>query len=105
MKWTPASKEECLAEIERQWVGIRLDVKERLSRYLVEPRPALLERFGETENAFVVGQLGIRVVYFDDVEDTFGIAGESDGKLLDPVSFDNIALALRELERSAGKDR
>lgn len=100
MEWRPASKEEALAEIERQWVGIDPLLKARISRYLVEPRPASIERFGRTEKAFVVAELGTSVVFFDDVEDVFGTATESDSKLVDPANFHNIAVALQELERS-----
>jgi hypothetical protein len=104
MEWTPASKEETIAAIERDWIDVSPDVKDHLGRYLVEPRPALIERFGRTENAFVVAQLGSSVAYFDDVEEIFGVAEESEGKLLHAANFGHIAAALRELERFTSND-
>jgi hypothetical protein len=64
----------------------------------------LVERSGRTENAFVVAQLGASVVYFDDVEEIFGVAEESEGKLLHPANFGYIAVALRELARLTSND-
>jgi hypothetical protein len=101
MEWTPASKDEMLAEMERQWAGIDPRIRMHLSRHLVEPRPASIERFGRSENAFIVAQSGATVVFFDDVEEIFGTAEESNGKLLHPAGFGNIAIALRALDRHA----
>jgi len=53
------------------------------------------------EQAFVVARMPARVVFFDDVEDVFGTATESDGKLVDCAFYGDLRLALREAETGA----
>lgn len=104
MDWAPANKQEVLTALEEDWVGIDPAVRVRLSSYLVDPRPASIERFGKTEQAFVVAQIKRHVVFFDDIEGDFGTAEEEGGKLSNTAAYGNIALALRELEQQASAD-
>lgn len=101
MDWTPANKQQVQAAIEDYWVGIDPALKVRLSAYLIEPYSASVERFGTMADAFVVAQIDRHVVFFDDVEEDFGMAKlADDGTLSDVAAYGNIAVALRELERS-----
>ncbi len=105
MTWVSASKQDVQNAVEADWIGIDSDIKMQLSRYLVDPQPATIERFGEKERAFVVARIGDHVVFFDDIEQDFGTAIEFEGMLSNPAAYGNIAVALRELEREAGIGR
>ena len=105
MEWTPATKQEVLTALEEDWAGIDPALKARLSPYLVDPRPALIERFGRTEQAYIVAQIEQYVVFFDDIEGDFGTAEDKGGELSNIAAYGNIALALRELERQSATDR
>jgi hypothetical protein len=101
MVWEPATKTEVLAALDADWIDTDPSLKHRLSVYLIEPELAEIERFGQTEGAFVVARFGRWVVYFDDVEEIFGTAELHRGRLLNPASYGHVAVALRELERLA----
>lgn len=101
MEWLPATKQEVLAAIEKDWVGIDPATIARLSSHLVDPRTALIERSGQWEPVFVVAQMGRHVVFFEDVEEYFGTAEEVGGKLSNVAIYSHIALALRGFERQA----
>jgi hypothetical protein len=104
MEWRPATKQEVLAAIEEDWVGIDPALQVRLSAFLIEPFSASVGRFGAMEGAFVVAQIDRNVVFFDDIEEDFGTATlEDDGTLSNVAAYSNIAVALRELERSNTK--
>jgi len=105
MGWTSASKGEVQEAVEADWIGIDHTLKTRLVTYLVEPEPALIQRFGKMENAFIVARLNDHVVFFDDIEEDFGIAREADGSLVEATAYGNIALALSEMEQLGLNDR
>lgn len=88
-----------MSAIEADWVGVDPALRTRLTVYLIEPRPASIERLGTTENAFIVAVIDHNVVFFDDIEETFGTAREVEGMLSEVASYGNIAVALSELER------
>lgn len=87
--------------MDRHWIGIDPELRIRLNAYLVEPIPSRIERFGSLETAFIVARIGRHIVFFDDVEEVFGTAAEEGGRLRKAVSYGDLTLALRELERSA----
>lgn len=101
MEWAPANKQDVLAAIEEDWLGINSATKVRLSSYLIDPYPVSIERFDRSERAFVVAKIDRHVVFFDDIEGIFGTAEETEDKLSNIAAYGNIALALRELEREA----
>lgn len=71
----------------------------------MEPSPALLMRFGKEENAFIVARGARFVVFFDDVEEEFGIAEEVDGRLSGVSFCGDLMFALQELHRREGGER
>lgn len=99
MNWAPATKEEVLACIDREWVGIDPALRTALEGYFVEPYLVSWDRYGEVMRAFVVARIGKLVVFFDDIEEDFGTAKEVDGCLLQAAFYGGIVLALRELQR------
>jgi len=100
MEWTPATKKEVSEAIEADWIGIDRALKAQLVTYLVEPQPALIQRFGRMENAYIVARLNEHVVFFDDIEEDFGTAKEAGGLLSEVAAYGNIALAIGELKRA-----
>jgi hypothetical protein len=105
MTWEPATKEEVLIAIESEWSMWTLRAPElavRLNGYFIDPYPARFERFGQIEKAFVVGRNSHNVVFYEDVEEIFGIAEERDGFLHHTACYDNLMLTMRELDRLEG---
>jgi len=105
MIWTPATKEEVaeiLVELKR---GLDPVVWSEFDKYMIEPKPCKIDRFGNRETAYVVACDAEWVVYFDDIEETFGTAKNVDGLLHEPADYGDLIVALRELEkhRSTGR--
>lgn len=72
-------------------------VRTELKKVLIEPTLFDIDRFGKREQVFAVASAGSFVVYFDDIEETFGTA-KKDGDLLVELSdFGELVVALREL--------
>ncbi|WP_430416376.1 hypothetical protein [Parasphingorhabdus sp.] len=97
MKWQPATKAEVQAEIEKGWDEIDPKVCSDFEQYLVDPQPCLIDRFEKRETAYIVARGKHYVVFFDDIEETFGTAQEIDGLLVRPADFEVLGAALREL--------
>lgn len=105
MDWMPATREEVQEEIRKGWDDLDPDLRSKLGRYLVDPFPVSLMRFGEEENAFIVARGSRCVVFFDDVEDEFGIAEETDGRLSGISFCGELGFTLQELHRREGSER
>jgi hypothetical protein len=97
--WVPATKDEVLVVLEKEREGISPERLALMDQYGVDPYPATLSRFDNDERVFVVAKCGSRVIYFEDVEEVFGIATESEGRLTDPADYGGLALTVGELYR------
>jgi hypothetical protein len=97
----PATKEEVEAEIARVAKHAGPEIWARYATLLIDPYSARMDRFGQTDQVFVVARMPHRVVFFDDIEDIFGTAREVDGKLDDVAMYGDLRLALREAEAGA----
>ena len=97
--WTPATKEEVEAALLAERNGIGASTLGLIDRYKVEPYLVALERFGKEGQAYVVARSSTHVVFFEDVEEVFGIAREEGGRLLDCAMYGGLALAIGELHR------
>ena len=105
MSWIPATEEEVRGEVHEGWIAIDAALRSELGHYLVDLSPASLKRSGEEENVFIVARGAGCVVFFDDVEDEFGIAKEIDGRLSDISFCGELVFALQALHRLEGDDR
>ncbi|MGC6330980.1 hypothetical protein [Rhizorhabdus sp. FW153] len=93
--WSPATKDDVLRAI----ADVAADTGPDWVRYeerLIDPYPSTIERFGRRECAFVVARTATRVVFFDDIEETFGTATEEAGKLIYRADFGDLRLAIKE---------
>jgi hypothetical protein len=105
MEWMPATREDVQEALRRDWTRADPLLQSKLGRYLVESSPALLMRFGREEHVFIVARGARFVVFFDDVEDEFGIAEEVDGHLSDISFCGELMFALQEIHRREGGER
>jgi len=96
MEWKPASIEsvkqivrEGLADCDEEQAAV-------FSAFCVEPRLAPIVRCGKLENVVVVAQKENQVIYWEDVEEGFGVSPVSaDGRILEQDCNQNdLGLAL-----------
>lgn len=104
MKWKPASIEsvrqlvhEGLAKCDREQAAM-------FEAYRVEPRFAPIVRYGKLENVVVIAQKGNQVIYWEDVEEGFGVSPVStEGQILHQDCDQNdLALALNAWVEEVG---
>ncbi len=101
MSWKPATRQEVLDAMAADLASTAPDVQARFAGMLIEPQPALVERFGHLEPVIIVARRDGLVVYFDDVEDNFWLGNDATGVISDTADYDHLGVALRELERQA----
>lgn len=85
--------------LDKGLAGIAPARRFHLSFYVVDPYKSKLKRLKNSELVFVVARGRLHVVFFDDVEDEFATASESEGCLTDIAYLGELAFALEELDR------
>ena len=98
--WSPISRAEFEALLLEEIAAFEATDNDLWSRYKVAVRtaPIVRSREYETEHVFVVAALADRVLFFDDVEDEFGVARLSEkGPLEDYGTYGELRFALRGL--------
>ena len=93
-EWTPATKDEVLRAVRAETSEYDIGPWQHM---LIDPSKRGVERFGSVEDAFVVARGPDRVVYYDDIEDEFGTATETEKILIDYRSYGPLLVALKEL--------
>ena len=83
MTWKPATRQEVLDAMAADLAAADADFHTQFAGMLVEPQPALVERFGHLEPVFIVARRDGLVVYFDDVEDNFRLGNDATGVISD----------------------
>jgi len=96
MEWEPASVESVKQIVHEDLANCDQKQVAAFEAYCVEPRLAPIIRYGKLENVVVVAQKGNQVVYWEDVEEGFGVSPVSpDGKILQQdCNQNNLGLAL-----------
>jgi hypothetical protein len=84
MEWVPISKEQFESILKEEIDALRPEVKHLYGLYAVTPfgQPCLREQQSGNERVFVVAKNDNRLLYYDDVEEDFGVATpDKDGVL------------------------
>jgi hypothetical protein len=84
MEWVPVSKEKFEAILAEELETLRPEVMRLYEQYAIQPfqQPCVREKNSETERVFVVAKKEERLLYYDDVEEDFGVAiPDGDGVL------------------------
>jgi hypothetical protein len=76
MGWFPVSREKFESILKEEIDALRPEVKRLYERYAVTPfeQLCLREQNSATERVFVVAKNANRLLYYDDVEEDFGVA-------------------------------
>ena len=83
MEWKPASVENVMQFVHDDLANCDLEQAVLFEAYRVEPRLAPIVRYGKIENVVVIAQKGNEVIYWEDVEEGFGVSPLSpDGQIL-----------------------
>lgn len=69
--WKPITEIELLALLERELSNCTIEQQNVFSTYRVEPYKVPIHRLGKLEDVFVVAELPIGVVYYEDIEEGF----------------------------------
>ena len=84
MDWVPVSKETFEAILAEELETLRPEVMRLYEQYAVPPfqQPCVREENSGTEHVFVLAKKEERLLYYDDVEEDFGVAiPDGDGVL------------------------
>jgi hypothetical protein len=83
MEWKPASIESVRQIVHEDLANCYTEQAAVFEAYRVEPRLVPIIRYGKLENVVVVAQKGNQVIYWEDVEEGFGVSPiGSDGQIL-----------------------
>jgi hypothetical protein len=100
--WTPVARERFAEILSSEVSSLEPHVGRLYHQYAVEPFHLPCLRFCESgvEKAFVVAKSGDRLLYFDDVEEDFGVAIlDGDGVMREWGNHGPLVLALRVLDQ------
>lgn len=104
--WTPISRVAFDALLAEEISAFEATDHELWSRFQVGVRSASIVRSRESgvEQVFVVAAIGDRVLFFDDVEDEFGVARLSPNETLEDYgTYGELRFALRSLAEHAAQ--
>lgn len=98
MEWKPATIEEVIQILKSDLVKCNSEQTVAFENYHIEPYLAPISRFGSLEYVVVVAKKGDQVIYWEDVEEGFGISPiDNNGMVLQQDSNQNsLGLALNE---------
>ena len=102
MDWAPVSKERFAEILSSEIPSLAPEIQRLYEQYAVQPfhLPCLRDQGGAQERVFVVAKNGNRLLYFDDVEEDFGVAiPDEDGVMREWGNYGPLVralLALRE---------
>jgi|SRR6267154_2225393 len=104
MEWVPASRERFERILAEETRALRPEVMRLYEQYAVSPfqQPCLREQNSPTERVFVVAKNGHRLLYYDDVEEDFGVATpDADGVLRNWGNYGPLVRAILVLDENA----
>lgn len=102
MTWHPISREKFERLLKDEIETLTLAALEAYEKYSEAPyeQACLRDSAGEIERVFVVARNGNRLLFFDDVEEEFGVGvPDSDGVLRDLGTFGPLVAAVLALDR------
>jgi hypothetical protein len=96
MEWKPASIETVKQSVKEDLANCEPQQTAAFEANGVEPRLAPITRYGKLEYVFVVAQKGDQVIYWEDIEEGFGVSEvDSDGRILEhDCNQNNLGTAL-----------
>jgi hypothetical protein len=96
MGWKPATIAEVKQMVQNDWDRCDHRQTKVFETYRVEPHLAPIVRLGNVESVVVVAHKGNQVIYWEDVEEGFGVSPVgSDGQILEQdCNQNNFGLAL-----------
>ena len=99
MDWRPATIDEVKRIVRDGLASCNSDLKAAFAKYRVEPYYAPIARLDNLERVVVVAQKQGRVIYWEDVEEGFGVSPISaEGQILEQDCNQNeLSLALSDL--------
>jgi len=76
MEWGPVNREKFESILAEETEALRPEVMRLYGQYTVSPfqQPCLREQNSATEHVFVVARNGEHLLYYDNVEEDFGVA-------------------------------
>jgi hypothetical protein len=104
MDWAPVSRERFTEILSSEVAPLEPHQKQLYAQYAVEPFHLPCVRFQDSgvEQVFVVAKNGNYLLYFDDVEDEFGVAiPDADGIMRGRGNYDSLVQALRVLDEAS----
>lgn len=96
MEWKPAGIEDVKRIVDAGLIECDREQEAAFQTYRVEPYLAPITRCGKLESVVVVARKGNCVIYWEDIEEGFGVSGVSaDGTILEQdCSQNDLGLAL-----------
>jgi hypothetical protein len=104
MEWLPVSKEKFEGILREEIGALRPEVLRLYEQYAVRPfqQPCLRDQNCTIEQVFVVAKNGNRLLYYDDVEEDFGVAiPDEDGTLRNWGNYGLLVRAVLALDEDA----
>ena len=101
MDWTPVSKERFDEILSGEISSLVPDMQRLYEQYAVEPfqLPCIRDQGAAREQVFVVAKKGNRLLYFDDVEEDFGVTIlDEDGVMREWGNYGPLVRALLVLD-------
>jgi len=90
MEWKPATIESVKQIVQDDLAKCNVEQTRAFDAYRVEPYIAPIVRSGTLESAVVVARKGGHVIYWEDVEEGFGVSAVgADGQILESDSSQN----------------
>lgn len=103
MPWSPVSKENFERILTEEIAALTPDAARAYEKYATTPYEQTCWRSSDygIERVFVVAKNGNRLLFFDDVEDEFGVGvPDSDAILRDLGTFDTFVAAVLALDKT-----
>ena len=96
MEWTPAKVEDVNKLVKQDLLNCDPEQASTFDRFRIAPHLAPIARLGRIEQVVVVAQKDEQVIYWEDVEEGFGVSAvDTDGRILDQDCNQNdLGLAL-----------
>ena len=101
MEWKPATIEDVVQLIQDDLANCNREQTAAFDKYRVEPHLSPIARSGNIERVVVVARKGNEVIYWEDVEEGFGVSSiEENGKICEQDCNQNdLGLALDRLKK------
>lgn len=101
MDWQPITRGQLEVILEKEISSLPARVRELYEKYALTPSLMACSRNGVRESVFVVARKGSQFLFFDDVEEDFGVEStDANGVLPIHGTYSSLTQALRALNGS-----